>query len=74
MAQDGFPKTQYVITGKARGGVIQQTRTRAASAVVLARGWMAAGYGAVQIVDPFGNVLSPDRYKIKIMNGGRCYC
>ncbi|WP_267354252.1 MULTISPECIES: hypothetical protein [unclassified Methylobacterium] len=40
---------------------------------MLARTWIAAGYEAVQIVDPLGHVLSPERYRVKIMNGGRFF-
>jgi hypothetical protein len=70
----GSPQTsQYVITANAQRGDLRQTRTRAASAVVLARSWIAAGYDAVRIVDPLGHVLSPERYRVKIMNGGRAY-
>lgn len=53
---------------------MRQTRARAASAVVLARTWIAAGYEAVQIIDPLGRVLSPERYRTNIMNGGRFFC
>lgn len=67
------PTSQYVIIGRGQMGDIRQTRVRAASAVVLARSWIAAGYEAVQIIDPLGHVLHPERYRIKIMNGGRFF-
>ncbi|SDO09222.1 hypothetical protein SAMN05216360_114186 [Methylobacterium phyllostachyos] len=74
MTSAGDLTSQYVITARGQKGDIRQTRTRAASAVVLARTWMAAGYEAVKIVDPLGNVLSPERYRVKILNGGRLFC
>ncbi|MCJ2062015.1 hypothetical protein MKK63_04770 [Methylobacterium sp. J-088] len=73
MTSAGTPTSQYVITARGQTGHIRQTRVRAASAVVLARTWIAAGYEAVQIVDPLGHVLSPERYRVKIMNGGRFF-
>lgn len=74
MTSAGAQTSQYVITARGQTGTIRQTRARAASAVVLARAWIAAGYEAVQIVDPLGNILSPERYRLKIMNGGRYFC
>jgi hypothetical protein len=73
MTQSSIGFAQYVITAQSQRGVIQQTRTRAASAIVLARKWLDAGYEAVQIVDPLGKVLSPDGYRAAIMGGGRAY-
>ena len=67
----GFP--QYVITAKLQNGVVQQIRTKAASAIVLARKWMDAGYEAVQIVDPLGKSLSFDGYRGSIMQGCPLY-
>ncbi|MEL6063920.1 MULTISPECIES: hypothetical protein [unclassified Methylobacterium] len=74
MTSAGTQTSQYVITARGQKGDVRQTRARAASAVVLARTWIAAGYESVQIIDPLGHVLSPDRYRIKIMNGGRFFC
>lgn len=71
MTQDTFGPAQYVITAKSQRGVVQQTRTKAASAVVLARKWVDAGYDAVQIVDPLGKTLSPDGYRGAIMRGAK---
>lgn len=66
--------SQYVITAHGQKGDIRQTRARAASAVVLAKTWIAAGYESVQIIDPSGNTLNPERYRASIMNGGRFFC
>lgn len=74
MTSAGTQTSQYVITALAQKGNLRQTRARAASAVVLARNWIAAGYEAVQIIDPLGRVLSPERYRIRVMNGGRFFC
>ena len=74
MTRAGTPTSQYVITARGQGGDVRQTRVRAASAVVLARAWIAAGYDAVQIIDPLGHVLSPERYRSRILNGGRFFC
>ncbi len=70
MAHDKSQSSHYVITAKAQRGVLQQTRTMAASAVVLARSWREAGYDDVQVVDPQGNLLTPEGYTTKVMN--RC--
>lgn len=69
MAYDAVSGSQYVITARSQGGVVQQTRTKAASAVVLARQWMDAGYTDIQIEDPLGKILSPDGYRGAIMYG-----
>lgn len=53
----------YVITARVREGVVQQTRTRAASAIVLARTWQEAGYTSIEVVDSMGNLLTPERYR-----------
>lgn len=74
MTSAGTQTSQYVITARAQKGNLRQTRARAASAVVLARNWIATGYEAVQIIDPLGRVLSPERYRIRVMNGGRFFC
>lgn len=74
MTSGGTPAAQYIITARGQSGPLRQTRARAASAVVLARTWLAAGYEAVEIIDPRGNTLNPERYRTKIMNGGRCFC
>ncbi|MEE7492669.1 hypothetical protein [Methylobacterium oryzae] len=69
---DGTPQpSQYVVTASARRGDLRQTRERAASAVVLARSGIAAGYEAVRITDPSGSVHGPGRHRIESMNGGR---
>lgn len=68
MTEDGLSSPQYVITAKTQKGVVQQTRTRAASAVVLARTWIAAGHADVQIVDPLGKALHPSGYRAAIMS------
>ncbi|MEE7504181.1 hypothetical protein ACLBXO_27285 [Methylobacterium sp. C33D] len=73
MTDAAHQPSQYVITASAQRGDLRQTRKRAASAVVLARSWIAAGYEAVRITDPSGKVLSPERYRVKIMTGGRPY-
>ncbi|WCS28863.1 hypothetical protein LOK46_32650 (plasmid) [Methylobacterium sp. NMS14P] len=65
--------SQYVITGKAQEGFVQQTRVRAASAVVLAKSWVAAGHADVQIVDPLGTTLHPDGYRHAIKSGLKSY-
>jgi hypothetical protein len=64
---------QYVITARSQRGVVQQTRSKAASAVALAKQWVEAGYEAVQIVDPLGKNLSSDGYRGAIMQGARFY-
>lgn len=74
MVSAGAQTSPYVITARAQAGEVRQTRARAASAVVLARSWIAAGYEAVQTVDPLGHALSPEHYRVKIMNGGRFFC
>ncbi len=43
----------------------------AASAVVLARSWRAAGYTDIQVIDPQGNLLTPEGYATRVMNGSR---
>ena len=73
MTQASYQPSQYVITAKAQKGVIQQTRMKSASAVVLAKTWIAAGYSEVQIVDPLGKSLSPNGYRGNIMGDGRRY-
>lgn len=73
MTHAGYQYLQYVITARAPSGVIQQTRTRAASAVVLAKAWLAAGHADVRIVDPLGKALHPEGYRTAIMKGGRAY-
>ena len=73
MTHAGSQYLQYVITAKAPNGVIQQTRVRAASAVVLAKAWLAAGHTDVRIVDPLGKALHPEGYRMAIMKGGKPY-
>lgn len=73
MTQASIGFSQYVITAKSQKGVVQQTRTRAASAVVLARKWIDAGYEVVEIVDPLGKLMSPDGYRAAIMKGAKAY-
>lgn len=73
MANDNSQSSHYVITAKAQRGVLQQTRVMAASAVVLARSWREAGYDDVQVVDPQGNLLIPEGYATKVLNGCRPY-
>ena len=41
----------------------------AASAVVLARSWREAGYTDIQVIDPQGNLLAPEGYRVMFMNG-----
>lgn len=71
MTQASIGFGQYVVTANSQRGVVQQTRTKAASAVVLAKKWIEAGYEAVQIVDPLGKILSPDGYRGAITHGCR---
>lgn len=52
--------SQYIITAWTSEGVLQQTRTEAAGAVVLALTLREAGY-SVEVVDPMGTLLSSDR-------------
>ena len=51
--------SQYIITAWTPKGVLQQTRTEAAGAVVLALTLRKAGY-SVEVVDPMGSLLSSD--------------
>lgn len=74
MTSAGAQTSPYVITARGKMGDLRQTRARAASAVVLAWNWIAAGFEAVQIIDPLGQVLSPARYRVKVLNGGRFFC
>ena len=71
MVHENTQTSRYIITARARQGVIQQTRVYAASAVVLARSWQAAGMADVQITDPLGNLLSPEGYRGNFLNGDR---
>lgn len=73
MTQASIGFGQYVITARSQRGVVQQTRTKAASAVVLAKRWLEAGYEVVEIVDPLGKSLSPDGYRGAIMRNSRYY-
>lgn len=73
MTQASIGFGQYVVTAKSQSGFVQETRTRAASAVVLAKNWVEAGYEAVQIVDPLGKILSPNGYRGAVMQGCRFY-
>jgi len=64
-----MPQTQnlpYVITARTEQGVIQQTRTIAASAVVLAMKLREAGH-IVEVTDPMGNLLSNEHINGAIM-------
>lgn len=63
----------YVISAKAEEVLVQQTRMRAASAVVLAQSWVAAGHTEVQIIDPAGDSIRPDGYRRAIMSGLKLY-
>ncbi len=71
MAHVGSPSAQYTITAKSQRGILRQTRKMAASAVVLARSWRAAGYTDIQVIDPQGNLLTPEGYATRVMNGSR---
>lgn len=73
MTYDRFPNSQYAITAKVGESVVQQTRTKAASAVVLARSWIAEGRTGVRIVDPLGKPLHHNGYRSAIMGGGKLY-
>ena len=73
MTQASIGFGQYVVTGRSQDGFVQGTRTRAASALVLAKAWIAAGYSDVKIMDPLGKMLSPDGYRAAIMNGSKAY-
>jgi hypothetical protein len=65
--------SQYVISGKAEQGFVQQTRGRAASAIVLARRWIDSGYSDVRVLDPAGSPLSPERYRLATLSSGRFF-
>lgn len=69
MRHDAVPTARYVITATAREGIVQQTRVMAASAVVLARSWQDRGYADVKVIDPKGDPLSPEAFRIKFMDG-----
>ena len=73
MTQNSIGFGQYVISAKLQNTSIQQTRVRAASAIVLARTWIAAGYADVLVIDPLGKILSPDGYRGAIMRGSKFY-
>jgi hypothetical protein len=73
MKQASIGFAQYVVTAKSQDGVVKKTRTKAASAVVLAKAWIAAGYSEVQIVDPLGKALHPDGYRRAVMSGVKLY-
>lgn len=73
MTQSSIGFGHYVVTARSQRGVVQQTRTKAASAVVLAKKWLEAGYETVEIVDPVGKNLSPDGYRGAIMRDNRYY-
>ncbi|MGU3474474.1 hypothetical protein [Methylobacterium sp. D48H] len=65
--------SQYVITAKAQQGFVQQTRVRAASAIVLAKAWIEAGHDDVRVVDPNGETIRPKGYRRAIMGGIKLY-
>jgi hypothetical protein len=68
------PQTShYVITAHAQRGFIQQTRARAASAIVLARRWLDAGYNDVEVLDPSGRQLNAERYRSTILSSGKFF-
>lgn len=71
MAHVNSHAPQYVITAKTQCGIVQETRTMAASALVLARSWLAAGHADVHVTDPQGNLLTPEGYKVRFMEGAR---
>jgi len=71
MTHDTVQAPRYVITATAREGIVQQTRVMAASAVILARSWQDRGYADVRVIDPQGDPLGPEAFRIKFMEGGR---
>ena len=73
MTESVSQASHYVITARAQRGLVQQTRVRAASAIVLARRWADAGYSDVQVLDPDGRQLSPERYRILILSSGKFF-
>lgn len=52
----------YAITAVADGMALRQTRVQHASAIVLARKWIARGFGNVEIVDN-GNRYTLDAFQ-----------
>ena len=58
----------YVITARTPQGVFQQTRTLAASAVVLAMKLREEGH-TVEVMDPMGNLISPECIRDSINAG-----
>lgn len=57
----------YVISARTQEGIIQRTRTVAASAVVLACSWREAGYEEVEVIEPSGRVLTPEAYRGRML-------
>lgn len=58
----------YIITARTRDGIVQQTRTIAASAVVLAISFREAGYTDVEVTDPMGNLLCQNGFRDSILS------
>lgn len=64
-----FAKTsQYVITAKSQRGVVQQTRTMAESAVVLAMMLQEDGHTDIEVTDPMGKLLSLEQSTANILS------
>jgi hypothetical protein len=63
---------RFVVLALRNKGLIQQTRVKAASAVVLAQKWRAAGYSKVTIFDPTGRQLEPESYGINASRNRQC--
>jgi hypothetical protein len=57
---------RFVVSAKRREGRIQQTRVLAASAIVLAQTWRAAGYVEVVVIDPTGKRVKPETYGAEV--------
>jgi cobalamin biosynthesis protein CbiD len=59
MEQSIAQSSQYVITARGQGGIVQQTCAAAAAAVLVAMTLKEAGY-TVEVQDPMGNPLSSE--------------
>ncbi|MGH1590791.1 hypothetical protein ACRBEV_23565 [Methylobacterium phyllosphaerae] len=66
MEQAIVQSSQYVITAKGQGEIVQQTCAAAAAAVLVALTLEEAGY-TVEVQDPMGNLLSHEHQSTIIL-------
>jgi hypothetical protein len=62
-----MPHHPYMVRAQAPGGAVFQTRSRAASAIVLAQKWAGYGYGHIEIIDQSGQACEPEQFRKRHM-------